>query len=251
MIFGIDAKQLRALRWRQAALVFQSAMHGLHPLLRIENQLLDVLRAHGEHSRGRANQCTDELLDLVGLPRTARRLYPHELSEDKRQRVVLAIALALRPPLLILDEPTTALDVLVQREIMDRLALLRRELGVAMLFITHDVALMLEYCDIIGVLYAGRLAEIAPAREFAQSLLHPYSRGSLRASPTSAPHRQRSRGFQVPHLTFKKPFSRLCFCTALFVPRRRVPKRSSPPNGASRCKSQYCLPSVCARDRSK
>jgi peptide/nickel transport system ATP-binding protein len=183
---ALDEEGLRRFRFSQASIVFQSAMNALAPVLRIGEQLADVILAHERVTWRQARQRAGQLLELVGLPAARVAAYPHELSGGMRQRVVIAIALALSPPLLILDEPTTALDVLVQREILQKLAELRQRLHLSILFITHDLALLLELATRIAVLYAGRLVEVAPARELLERPRHPYSEGLLRSFPSLA-----------------------------------------------------------------
>ena len=183
-ILKLADEPLRRFRWRRASLVFQSAMNALAPVLRIGEQITDVILAHEQVTRAEAWARAGELLDLVGIPRVRLLSYPHELSGGMRQRVVIAIALALEPPLLILDEPTTALDVIVQREILEKLAELRARLGFAVLFITHDLALLGEMATRIAVLYAGRLVEEGPARELLGAPRHPYTQGLVRSFPS-------------------------------------------------------------------
>ncbi|MGH3415607.1 MAG: ABC transporter ATP-binding protein [Actinocrinis sp.] len=180
-----DAEGMRRLRWSQIAVVFQSAMNALNPVLTVGSQLTDVLRAHRPDMDRRARrQRAGELLELVGI--TADRLgsYPHELSGGMRQRVMIGMALALEPEVLIMDEPTTALDVVTQREILEELVALRDRLGFAVLFITHDLSLLIELADTIAVLYAGRVVEYAPAAALFRSPRHPYTAGLLNSFPS-------------------------------------------------------------------
>jgi peptide/nickel transport system ATP-binding protein len=177
--------ELRVLRWSQISVVMQSAMNALNPVLSIGSQLTDVLRAH-QPTMSRATRRTRaaELLDMVGI--TADRLgsYPHELSGGMRQRVMIAMALALRPHIVIMDEPTTALDVVTQREILEELMELRKRLGFAVLFITHDLSLLIELADTIAVMYAGRLVERAPAASLFRAPRHPYTQGLVNSFPS-------------------------------------------------------------------
>ncbi|MCA9513970.1 MAG: ABC transporter ATP-binding protein [Myxococcales bacterium] len=183
-VLGLDERALRALRWRRAAIVFQSAMDALNPVLTVGEQLVDTLVAHepriGKAARGRAAA----LLELVGLEARHLGSFPHELSGGMRQRAVIAVALALRPEVLLLDEPTTALDVVVERQILGEILRLREELGFSVLFITHDLPLMLDLCDRVGVLYGGRLAELGPAEQIRRAAVHPYTRGLVAAFPS-------------------------------------------------------------------
>ena len=154
---------------------FQSAMNALNPVATIREQLDDTFDAHRERVSGMAELDSASLLELVGLPTSTLQKYPHELSGGMRQRVVIALALALRPRLLILDEPTTALDVVVQREILQELLALRTTLGFGSLFITHDLPLMQQFCDRVGILYGGKLVEMGQASTLwtCESSLHP------------------------------------------------------------------------------
>jgi peptide/nickel transport system ATP-binding protein len=180
---GID--ELRRLRWREISIVFQSAMAALNPVITMHAQLVDTLAAHRpEMTRDARNERAVELLRLVGISADRLRSYPHELSGGMRQRVMIAMALALQPQIVIMDEPTTALDVVTQREILQEIIELRDRLGFAVLFITHDLSLLLELADTIAVMYAGRIVESAPAAELLNSPRHPYSLGLLRSFPS-------------------------------------------------------------------
>jgi oligopeptide/dipeptide ABC transporter ATP-binding protein len=179
-----SARQLRTLRWREIAIVFQSAMNALNPVLSIRDQLGDVLDAHLKLSREEWRQRLDYLLDLVGIPRERLKSYPHELSGGMRQRVMIAMALAVDPEVVIMDEPTTALDVVVQREILAEIAELQKELHFAVLFITHDLSLLLEVADRIAILYGGRLLELGDSEEIHNRTAHPYTRGLLDSFPS-------------------------------------------------------------------
>ena len=172
------------MRWREIAIVFQSAMNALNPVLNIHDQLTDVIRAHLALSRREATEKAAGLLDLVGIPRMRLRSYPHELSGGMRQRVMIAMALATDPEVVIMDEPTTALDVVVQREILGQILELKERLGFAILFITHDLSLLLELADRIAVMYAGQLMEVATAEEIHHEPAHPYTKRLLRSFPS-------------------------------------------------------------------
>ncbi len=193
-VLAMDEEQLRRFRWKRVALVFQSAMNALNPVLPIGVQIADVIEAHEGLSRARALERAGELLKLVGIDPGRLTSYPHQLSGGMRQRVVIAIALALKPPLLIMDEPTTALDVVVQKEILQQIAELKHELGFSILFITHDLSLMLEFSDRIGILYAGRLVELSGSTELFRDPKHPYTQGLLRSSPSLKGPKQKLHG---------------------------------------------------------
>jgi peptide/nickel transport system ATP-binding protein len=182
-LVGKKAGELRRFRWRNVSMVFQSAMNALNPVMRVGDQFVDAMRAHERIDRRRALARAEELLELVGIDRRRVRAYPHELSGGMRQRVIIAIALSLNPELVILDEPTTALDVVVQREILQQVEALRRDFGFAVLFITHDLSLLLEFADRIAIMYAGELVETAPAERLATHPLHPYTQRLLQSFP--------------------------------------------------------------------
>jgi oligopeptide/dipeptide ABC transporter ATP-binding protein len=183
-ILRLGPAELRRLRWREIAIVFQSAMNALNPVLNVRDQMLDVIRAHLRISRDEAREKAGSLLDLVGIPRSRLRSYPHELSGGMRQRVMIAMALATDPEIVIMDEPTTALDVVVQRDILAQIVELKERLGFSILFITHDLSLLLELADRIAVMYAGQLLEIGTAQDLQHSPAHPYTRGLLNSFPS-------------------------------------------------------------------
>ena len=183
-ILRMRPDELRRLRWREIAIVFQSAMNALNPVLSVRDQLLDVIHAHLRMPRDEARERTASLLDLVGIPRSRLRSYPHELSGGMRQRVMIAMALAIEPEVVIMDEPTTALDVVVQRDILSQIVELKERLGFSILFITHDLSLLLELADRIAVMYAGQLLEIGTAEQIQHEPSHPYTRGLLNSFPS-------------------------------------------------------------------
>jgi peptide/nickel transport system ATP-binding protein len=183
-LLAADYAALRVLRWSQVSLVLQSAMNALNPVFTIRAQLTDALAAHEAHvSRKQRHAHAAELLEMVGISSDRLTSHPHELSGGMRQRVMIAMALALRPQVVIMDEPTTALDVVTQREILEELKDLRDELGFAILFITHDLSLLIEIADSIAVMYAGRLVERAPANALFRAPRHPYTLGLLSSFP--------------------------------------------------------------------
>jgi peptide/nickel transport system ATP-binding protein len=163
--------------------VFQSAMSALNPVMRVGDQFVDMVQAHERVSRRDALKRAGGLLALVGIDPARVRAYPHELSGGMRQRVIIAMALALEPELVIMDEPTTALDVVVQREILQEVQNLQRNLGFAVLFITHDLSLLLEFADRVAIMYAGEIVELADSPELLANPLHPYSVGLLASFP--------------------------------------------------------------------
>lgn len=182
-VLALTAEELPRFRWRQVAMVFQSAMNSLNPVMTIGDQMADIFTTHEGVRKREALERSGALLDLVGIPKDRLRSFPHQLSGGMRQRVVIAMAIALNPPLLIMDEPTTALDVVVQQEIMAQIKELQHQLGFAILFITHDVSLMVELSHRMGVMYSGRFAELGPARDIFTAPQHPYTRALMNAFP--------------------------------------------------------------------
>jgi len=178
-----NREELRQFRWRNVSMVFQSAMNALNPVMRVGDQFVDMMRAHQKVSKKTALVRAEELLDVVGIDPRRVRAYPHELSGGMRQRVIIALALALAPELLIMDEPTTALDVVVQREILQQVQDLKRDLDFAVLFITHDLSLLLEFADRIAIMYAGEIVESAPSARLREDPQHPYTRGLMGSFP--------------------------------------------------------------------
>jgi peptide/nickel transport system ATP-binding protein len=175
---------LRAVRWAEASIVFQGALHSLNPVKRVEDQVAEPIRVHEPRlADADVRARVGALLEQVGLARGRSRVYPHQLSGGQRQRVMIAMALACRPQLIIADEPTTALDVMVQAQILDVLGGLVRDLGVGMLLISHDLSVLAQVCDRVAVMYAGRVVEIGTAQEVFTSPLHPYSRALSGAFP--------------------------------------------------------------------
>jgi peptide/nickel transport system ATP-binding protein len=187
--------QLRDLRWSRIAVVMQSAMHALNPVMTIGSQLTDVLRAHlPDLAKAARRERAGHLLDMVGISPDRLASYPHQLSGGMRQRVMIAMALALEPAVVIMDEPTTALDVVTQREILQELTALQERLSFAVLFITHDLSLLVEIADTVAVMYAGRLVEQAPARELYAAPRHPYTLGLLGSFPSLHGPRRKMTG---------------------------------------------------------
>jgi peptide/nickel transport system ATP-binding protein len=177
-------RELRTIRWSEISIVLQSALNALNPVLRIATEFDEVLRTHRrDMNRHQRRQRAIDLLSLVGLDEDRLSRFPHELSGGQRQRIMIALALALDPQLVIMDEPTTALDVVTQREIIGELRELRSRFGFAMIFITHDLSLLVEIADEIAVMYAGGIVERAPAVSLHDAPRHPYTLGLLNSSP--------------------------------------------------------------------
>jgi len=184
-LLTLTEPDLRRLRWERIAMVFQSAMDALNPVLTVGEQIVDTLHAHGAAaSSSVARARATELLDMVGIHPSRLDSFPHQLSGGMRQRVGIAIALALRPALVILDEPTTALDVIVEREILEEIQGIQQKLGFAVMFITHDLTRMLQFSNRVAIFYAAKLVEVAPVAELRSSARHPYTQGLLRAFPS-------------------------------------------------------------------
>lgn len=182
-VLALAENELEDFRWQDISMVFQSAMNSLNPVMRISDQITDVLIKHKKISKKEARARAGELLDIVNIDKNRLDSYPHELSGGMRQRVVIAIALALNPPLMIMDEPTTALDVVVQKEIMQQIEQLKEKMGFSILFITHDMSLMVEFSNRIAIMYAGEIVELASARELFENPLHPYTKGLINSFP--------------------------------------------------------------------
>jgi peptide/nickel transport system ATP-binding protein len=177
-VLAMKPGRLRAVRWAEAAVVFQGAQHVLNPVQRIGRQIQEAIETH------RGTNKVSDLLEQVGIPRWRNDAYPHELSGGQKQRVMIAMALACDPQLLIADEPTTALDVMVQAQVLQLLADLQRDRGLAMIFITHDLSVLSTVADRLAVMYAGRLVETGPAKQMLRGAKHPYTKALAAAFPT-------------------------------------------------------------------
>ena len=188
-ILALPPAAMRSIRGNRIGMVFQEPMTSLNPVLSIGYQIEEVLRLHRGVGRAAARNQALDMLGLVGVGAPERRLaqYPHQLSGGLRQRVMIAMALICRPQLLIADEPTTALDVTIQAQILDLLRRLKREMGMALLLITHDLGVVAEMCDQVVVMYAGRIVERAPSAELFKHPRHPYTAGLLAAMPRLTP----------------------------------------------------------------
>jgi peptide/nickel transport system ATP-binding protein len=184
-LLTFDERRLRQVRGREIAMVFQDPATALNPVLRVETQIVEMLRAHGAATRRTAREQAVALLRAVGIPAPEQRLrdYPHQFSGGMAQRVVIAIAIAANPRLLLADEPTTALDVTIQDQILALLSRLQRERGMGMILVTHNLGVVAETCDRVGVMYAGQLVEVAPIREILREPKHPYTLGLLSCVP--------------------------------------------------------------------
>jgi len=185
-LMALSQRQVNALRWRDIAFVPQSAMNSLDPVYRVEDQLLEVLCQRGGMSTHKARDRARELFDMVGIGPRRLRDFPHQFSGGMRQRVAIALALALNPKLVIADEPVTALDVIVQRQILDVLKELQQKLGISVILVTHDVSVVAYVCDQVVVMYAGQVVESGPTDLVLTAPFHPYTMGLYNAFPDLA-----------------------------------------------------------------
>jgi peptide/nickel transport system ATP-binding protein len=183
-ILRLHTEALQRFRWSEISIVFQSAMNALNPVMNLGDQLCDTIRAHEPVSKRQAMERAAQLFDLVGIASARLKSYPHELSGGMRQRSVIAMALALEPSLVIMDEPTTALDVVVQRDILQQIEELQAKLGFSILFITHDLSLLVEFSTRLAIMYAGRIVEFAPSAELFSNPKHPYTVGLMNSFPS-------------------------------------------------------------------
>jgi oligopeptide/dipeptide ABC transporter ATP-binding protein len=187
-LFGIDLVpksevQMQRYRWREISMVFQGAMNALNPVIRVRDQIAEPIQYRLGQPEAAARTRAVELLDLVGIPRKRSGSYPHELSGGMRQRAMIAMALACDPAIVVGDEPTTALDVMVQAQILELLERLRRELGLSLILITHDLSVLAETCDRVLIMYAGKVAEEGPVRKVFTAPRHPYTRKLVGSFP--------------------------------------------------------------------
>jgi oligopeptide transport system ATP-binding protein len=220
MFDGVDLlrcspKVARSIRGKRVSMIFQDPMTSLNPYLRISEQLIEPLLIHEKISRKEAMGRALEMMEAVGINDASRRIhfYPHEFSGGMRQRVMIAMALITRPELLIADEPTTALDVTVQAQILDLVRRLQRELGMAVIFVTHDLGVVAGLCDQVQVMYAGRIMETARAEDLFHNPLHPYTRALQRSIPSLQPKGKEL--FTIPGLPpdVSKPMAGCAFAT--------------------------------------
>jgi len=184
-VLFLGTEELRRYRWKEVAIVFQAAQNAMNPVMRIADQMIDTAQAHGKASKGEVLEKASELLRLVRLePSQILRSYPHELSGGMRQRVIIVLSLLLEPKMLILDEPTTALDVVTQAYILDILADVRERLGLTMMLLTHDMSIVAKLADRVGVMYAGQIVEVGKIEEVFYDAKHPYTIGLINAVPS-------------------------------------------------------------------
>lgn len=189
-LLAMSLDDMRQIRWSGMALVTQSAMNALDPVYRVGAQIVEAIRTHERCSASAAWERAERLFESVGLKAEWVRRYPHEFSGGMRQRAIIAMALALNPPLIIADEPTTALDVIMQDQVFAEIDRIRRDRGTALILITHDISLVSENCDRIAIMYAGQIVELAPTRTIFDRPLHPYTIGLQNAFADLADHEQ-------------------------------------------------------------
>ena len=180
-LLTLDDESFRRLRGKDIALIFQDPMTRLNPLLTIEDHFIEAIRAHEAVSRDEARTRARAALESMGIPESRMRNFPHEFSGGMRQRIMIALALVMRPSVIIADEPTTSLDVIVEAQILEILEDLRQAYQMALLLITHNLGIVAEACDRVAVLYAGKIAEIGPVREIFAKPIHPYTQGLLKS----------------------------------------------------------------------
>jgi peptide/nickel transport system ATP-binding protein len=185
--------RLRAVRWAGASIVFQGAMHALNPVQRVGDQIAEAIIVHGQASEREAKVRVGALMEQVGMPPRRMDDYPHELSGGQRQRVMIAMALSCNPSLVIADEPTTALDVMVQAQVLRLMKQLQRDLGLSMIFITHDLSVLVEVSDRLAIMYAGKIVEEGPADRVFHDPRHPYATSLAAAFPEIGDHRFRRK----------------------------------------------------------
>jgi peptide/nickel transport system ATP-binding protein len=231
-ILALPAAELQDFRWRRVSIVFQSAMNALNPVLSLGVQLSDAMLAHQRMSKQQAWERAAELFTLVGIESRRLKSFPHELSGGMRQRAVIAMALALNPELIIMDEPTTALDVVVQRDILQQIEDLQARFGFSILFITHDLSLLVEFGTRLAIMYAGRIIELAPANVLFAQPLHPYTVGLMNSFPSISGEKKALQGIPgtPPDLVVPPPGCRfaprcphvMAECGRVYPPLREV-----------------------------
>ncbi|GAB3515362.1 MULTISPECIES: ABC transporter ATP-binding protein [Photobacterium] len=184
-LVGLSEKEYRKVRGNEISMIFQEPMTALNPVLKISTQMIDVIRLHNSVSKKQARARAIDMLDTVGIPSPEKRIdqYPHELSGGMRQRVMIAMALSCGPDLLLADEPTTALDVTIQAQVMDEMVRLQKELNMAVILVTHDLGVVAESCQRVVVMYCGQIIEEGPVEEIFANPKHPYTKGLLESIP--------------------------------------------------------------------
>ena len=203
-VLSLSAIEVKKYRWKQISIVMQSALNALNPVMTVEDQIKDVLEIHKNITGIKADEKVEQLLHLVDVSKENAKSYPHQLSGGMRQRIVIAIALALTPPLIIMDEPTTALDVIVEREILSKIIQLRKELDFTILFITHDLNLLLEFADRIAIMKDGEMIEMNTVEKIKKGGKHSYTKKLIGALPSASGPRQKNLLPKPKKLNFSK-----------------------------------------------
>ena len=203
-VLSLSAIEVKKYRWKQISIVMQSALNALNPVMTVEDQIKDVLEIHKNITGIKADEKVEQLLRLVDVSKENAKSYPHQLSGGMRQRIVIAIALALTPPIIIMDEPTTALDVIVEREILSKIIQLRKELDFTILFITHDLNLLLEFADRIAIMKDGEMIELNTVEKIKKGGKHPYTKKLIGALPSASGPRQKNLLPKPKKLNFSK-----------------------------------------------
>ena len=184
-LLKISEEQMRAIRWKEIAMIFQAAMNALNPVHRVDDQIAEAILTHDPSvAKTDALEQVEALFDLVGIPKDRMRSFPHQYSGGMKQRAVIAMALACRPKLIVADEPTTALDVIVQDQILKEIKKLQKKLDIGLIFISHDISIVYDVCDSIGVMYAGQIVEYGDIKEVFNAPAHPYTKALLASYPT-------------------------------------------------------------------
>lgn len=175
-VLEMSLEEIRNIRWKKISMIFQAAMNAMNPVHRVHEQIIEAIQTHDpDTSRDAAIKQVEDLFQLVGIPRDRMKDYPHQYSGGMKQRAIIAMALACRPNLIIADEPTTALDVIVQDQVLNAIKKLQKKLGISLIFISHDIAVVADVCDEIGVMYAGQLVEYGKRHEVFDTPMHPYT----------------------------------------------------------------------------
>ena len=209
-ILACSKSETKSFRWKQISIVMQSALNALNPVLSIKEQIADVLKTHKGIYGAEADTRAKELLALVDIDKDRLNSYPHQLSGGMKQRIVIAIALAVMPPIIIMDEPTTALDVIVEREILAKIIELRKELSFTILFITHDLNLLLEFADRMAIMKNGKIVELDYVKNIKKSAKHEYTKKLIGSIPSASG--ERKKGFyQNPIPSISHPLQSLKF----------------------------------------
>lgn len=228
-LLKMEEEELRETRWRDFSIVFQASMNVLNPVMKIKDQIFDAITHHTDEYEGRLEERARELLSLVNVSDEYLNAYPHQLSGGMKQRIVIATALALNPKMVIMDEPTTALDVVVQKKILQEIDTLRKKFGFSIIFITHDLSLLVEISDTIAIMYAGQIVEKAASKRLYEKPYHPYTEGLMNSFPPLVGKRKRLHGIsgRPPDLSLKVegcPFYERCTKRIEGVCGKRKPK---------------------------